>query len=491
MARVALRSLFTFVTNVTLLQHLNTSTVTWFLSFPLVLLTCTPTLTSFHSSLSTSALSSHIRAGPCATLQYQTLSCWGLEESTPPFSIWTGPICRKHPGHFHFLADIPSTGNRPHFQCPRLTQPGVPVMPLLMRRKSVLAVDKHNHDVDPTTGSNLTATTSNDGRPKSASNSLHPSAAASTALLQQHPTLKTLPRPASVGGEWPIATSRLSHEIHPDDIAETSTDRDAASRSRSRFSLMKFRNYSESHLSARAKLDAEREKERVEEELPPVPAVTAEGVVPTIVKTAPTMGTDKAEAAQADRERQGRPSLFRKATTKSRASEHSNRASAEMGRPEKKGTSLRWRRGKTSGLEDLHRLSTMHLNEQHNGPPSYGEHSNSALAVPVSQAPDPRVSESSRSDGSSGSGHIYGSTTTTTHTVQTHTTFFKLPRRNKNRNSLFPVPIKLPPPDPAQHDPNEPTTPRASTHSVTPEAVGTPSTEVPALRRARLGLSPP
>ena len=365
-------------------------------------------------------------------------------------------------------------------------------MPLLLRRKSVLAVESNTNDSDTLdvgspTGSNLTTASLNDGRPKSASNSLHPSAAASTALLEQHPTLKTLPRPVSVGGEWPIAASRLSHELHPDDIAETSTDRDAASRSRSRFSLMKFRNYSESHLSARAKLDAEREKERVGEELPPVPAVTAEGVVPTIVKTAPTMGNEMAEAPPVEREKQGRPSLFRKATTKSRKSEHSNRASAEMARPEKKATSLRWRRGKTSGLEDLHRLSTMHLNEQHqhSAPPSYGEHSSSALAVPVSQAPDPRISESSRSDGSSGSGHIYGSTTTTTHTVQTHTTFFKLPRRNKNRNSLFPLPIKLPPPDESHHDPNEPTTPRASTHSLTPDATGTPSTEVPALRRAQ------
>lgn len=356
---------------------------------------------------------------------------------------------------------------------------------------------EHEHEHDPGVedspcGSSLITTPSLDhpARPPSsstsASSSLHPSAAASAALLQHHPTLSSLPRPVSVAGEWPVGTSRLSHELHPDDIAETSADdhHENPGQSRSRFSLMKLRNHSEPHLWSRAKLEAERERERAGEALPPIPAVTAEGVLPMIVKTAPTMGAAEPDVQQQGRERQLRPSVFRKPTTRSRASEQDRRPSTDMARSAKKGSSLRWRRGKTSGLEDLHRLSTMHLHDQHSAPPSYGEHSSSALAVPVSQASDPRISESSRSDGSSGDGQIYGSTTTTTHTVQTHTTFFKLPRRNKNRNSLFPLPIKLPPPDASPHDTNEPTTPRASTHSLTPEAVATPSTEVTAVRGA-------
>ncbi|KAI5361949.1 Putative Sec7 domain, pleckstrin domain, PH-like domain superfamily, sec7 domain superfamily [Septoria linicola] len=358
---------------------------------------------------------------------------------------------------------------------------------LLTRRKSVLGVkgDKSgSQQVDP----------NNNKEPGHDDGSLHPSAAAAAAAAttRNNANALLLPRPVSVGGEYAsLSASRLSHELHPDDIAETSTDHDAATRSRKRFSLMKFRNYSESHLAARAKLDAERVK--VEEELPPVPAVTAEGVVPTIVKTAPTMGHEQAGAQQAEVGKQERPSLFRKPTMRLRTSEQNSRASTEDGRSGKKGSSLRWRRGKTSGLEDLHRLSTMHINDQHSAPPSYGEHPNSALAVPVAQGSDPRFSESSRSDGSSGDGHIYGSTTTTTHTVQTHTTFFKLPRRNKNRNSLFPLPVKLPPPGESQPDRNGSTTPRASMQSFTPESQTTPSTEVDAepttLRRSHTEAS--
>lgn len=68
-------------------------------------------------------------------------------------------------------------------------------------------------------------------------------------------------------------------------------------------------------------------------------------------------------------------------------------------------------------------------------PPEYGDEAGTTLALPVN-----RLSESSRSDGSSGD-RVYGSTTTTTHTVHTTTTFFRLSRRRKNSNppSLFPI----------------------------------------------------
>lgn len=59
-------------------------------------------------------------------------------------------------------------------------------------------------------------------------------------------------------------------------------------------------------------------------------------------------------------------------------------------------------------------------------PPAYGDEASSALALPVN-----RLSESSRSDASSGDQGVYATTTTTTHTVQTTTTFFRLPRRKK------------------------------------------------------------
>lgn len=390
------------------------------------------------------------------------------------------------PASFHCHCQLPL-----HSQCP------LPLMPLLTRRKSTLVVPStgsssssdngsHPEHVDPATGRD------HDAGPRSTS--LHPSAAMTHTTLRPPATSPTtLLRPVSVGGEYAshtLASSRLSHELHPDDIPDATTEHDAATRSRKRFSLMKLRNYSESHLSMRAKLDAEREQTG-EEALPPLPAVTTAAVVPTIVKTAPAMGDDAAASEQpAQGEGRTWPGMFRRSTAGSRTSEHTTRASTDVPRLAKKGSSLQWRRGKTSGLEDLHRLSTMNLHSPSpTAPPAYREHSGSALAVPVSQAPDPRVSESSRSDGSSGDGPVYGSTTTTTHTVQTHTTFFKLSRRKKNRNSLFPLPIKLPPPHVSQHDSNGPMTPRASTHSLNPDAA-TETNAGPPLRRALTDAGP-
>ena len=78
-------------------------------------------------------------------------------------------------------------------------------------------------------------------------------------------------------------------------------------------------------------------------------------------------------------------------------------------------------------------------------PPAYGDDSNSSLALPVL-----RLSESSRSEGSLGDHRVYA-TTTTTHTVSTTTTIFRLPRRKKNKAPLFPLPVKIFPPE-SSHD---------------------------------------
>ncbi|RKF59698.1 Protein transport protein sec73 [Golovinomyces cichoracearum] len=63
-------------------------------------------------------------------------------------------------------------------------------------------------------------------------------------------------------------------------------------------------------------------------------------------------------------------------------------------------------------------------------PPPYGDDGTSTIALPVN-----RLSDSSRSDLSSGEHGVYASTTTT-HTVHTTTTFFRLPRRRK-QTTLF------------------------------------------------------
>lgn len=69
-------------------------------------------------------------------------------------------------------------------------------------------------------------------------------------------------------------------------------------------------------------------------------------------------------------------------------------------------------------------------------PPAYSDDAHTALALPVN-----RLSESSNGS----TDHVYA--TTTTHTVSTTTTLFRLPRRKKNKGPLFPLPVKIPPPD--------------------------------------------
>lgn len=279
-----------------------------------------------------------------------------------------------------------------------------------------------------------------------------------TGLLRPDPSPSL--RPVSEYG----SASRLSHELQPEDVEDNPPSRNK------RFSF--FRNLSESHLATRPR------DEYKSEDAPPLPSVqNGIGAVPAIVKTAPTM-EDADLAEETERERKVRPSLFKRSMSRAKQSESGQpRKSIDEKRHERsKGSSLRWRRlqGRSTGLEDLARLSAAHIQQAQVAPPSYGDESNSALALPL---PTPRYSESWQTDGSGSSGdQVYGSTTTTTHTVSTHTTFFKLPRRNKNRNSLFPLPVTLPPPD-AQPSPsrsNGPATPRASTSAYSTTSLQAP-----------------
>ncbi|CAG8752127.1 15408_t:CDS:2, partial [Cetraspora pellucida] len=153
---------------------------------------------------------------------------------------------------------------------------------------------------------------------------------------------------------------------------------------------------------------------------------------PAIVKTAPTFDHEVLTAEQ----NRSAPSTKTLEKTKSMASDMS-RLSQDHARgkerKERKSTS-KWRKlqGRSTGLEDLQRLSA--ANSHKDAPPAYGNDNDSELALPA-----PRFSESSRSSGSRGSSgdhQIYGSTTTTTHTI--------------------------PSPDGSQ-SPNGPATPRAST----------------------------
>lgn len=254
------------------------------------------------------------------------------------------------------------------------------------------------------------------------------------------------------------SSSRLSHQLTPGDLSDDDTARESSASRPKRFSLMKLRNFSESHLSVKA-------RESDGANTPPVPAMPPPpSEVPAIVRTAPTM-ENKEETEETvpeqepKQERTLRPSLFRRSMSKSRAKskETPPRKSVDERKPETARKSLRWRRNKRDGLEDLHQLAAANLQP---APPAYEEE---VLSAPLMPAAAPRWSESSHSGGSDGSDRIYGQTTTT-HTVSTHTTFFKLPRRNKNRHSLFPLPVKIPPPEENNRgSASGPATPRAST----------------------------
>ena len=297
------------------------------------------------------------------------------------------------------------------------------------------------------------------------------------------------PRPKS---EHAYPRSSLSHEVRREDVPDPQRAEEEVGRVK-RFSMLKLRNFSESHLATRIKED-EKEKDTGETR-PPLPAMpsSSSAVVPAIVKTAPTMD-HKDSHEEEERDRKTRPSLFKRSVSKGRSpTRREPRKSTDEKRGEPKVRSLRWRRlqGRSTGLEDLQRMAGNHIaNNSQMAPPSYGDESNSALALPVSGH---RFSESSRSDGSNGSSdQIYGSTTYTTHTVSTHTTFFRLPRRNKNRNSLFPLPVKIP--LPREEDPQQdgPPTPRASTSALPSEshASNGNSQSVAALQRRHTETSP-
>ncbi|KAI4259283.1 MAG: hypothetical protein LQ352_000823 [Teloschistes flavicans] len=191
-----------------------------------------------------------------------------------------------------------------------------------------------------------------------------------------------------------------------------------------RFSLLKFRHASDPQLARTARNQAMLDR-------PPMPAA------PSIITTAPTTeATDtvhKRRSALLFPRRQklpdAPPSLSSK-PSKLSLKETSMRAGNDGAGSNSHNQSARASRI-TFDEPEKQRASM--------SPPAYGDDANSTLALPVS-----RLSESSRSDGSFGDHGVYA-TTTTTHTVSTTTTFFRLPRRKKNKGPLFPLPVKIPP----------------------------------------------
>ncbi|ETN39571.1 uncharacterized protein HMPREF1541_05797 [Cyphellophora europaea CBS 101466] len=189
-----------------------------------------------------------------------------------------------------------------------------------------------------------------------------------------------------------------------------------------RFSLLRFKNASDPQLSFRFKKASTPPEER--EPLPPAPA---------IITTSPTVNDATAEPSKKSAQKlfSGRsPSPFRRKGTV----RHSNlgRSTTPDGHITVAASTPDLHNEKASKLEQMHSLDGVP------GPPAYGDESSSQLAIPIE-----RLSDSSRSDASSGE-KVYARTTTT-HVITSTTTFFKLGRRKKNKGPLFPLPEKLQP----------------------------------------------
>ncbi|KAK3903347.1 hypothetical protein C8A05DRAFT_32929 [Staphylotrichum tortipilum] len=209
-----------------------------------------------------------------------------------------------------------------------------------------------------------------------------------------------------------VASSRAVPSIiepfdGPAPLPITSTD---YSQKHRRFSMLRFRNASDSQLAAKAKLHA------AAEQPPPVPCP------PEIIMTAPTFNTIGPKRKTS---RMGFTGLLRRSGEHLRTDEIDDVDGRPAGHEP-----IRRVPGHSVSFDETERPPPSHVHL----PPPYGDDHSSALALPPT-----RLSESSRSDASSGD-RVYGSTTTTTHTVHTTTTFFRLPRRKpKQPEPLFPI----------------------------------------------------
>ncbi|KAK4229825.1 hypothetical protein QBC38DRAFT_77675 [Podospora fimiseda] len=182
-----------------------------------------------------------------------------------------------------------------------------------------------------------------------------------------------------------------------------------------RFSMLRFRNASDSQLATKAKLHAAAQK------APPMPRP------PEIITTAPTF--DQTIAPRKKASRMNFTSRLRRSGEISRTEQFDYTNDRSAGHGDKRISRVP---EETTVSQQSVTFEEPKRSPCPNDPPSYGDEHSSSLTLPVN-----RLSESSRSDASSGD-RVYGSTTTTTHTVSTTTTFFRLGRKKKS-DSLFPI----------------------------------------------------
>lgn len=251
-----------------------------------------------------------------------------------------------------------------------------------------------------------------------------------------------LSKPRLASPQRPMSIHGPASPVHALSLGPPSPPIQPATPATARFSMLRWRHFSDGQLSAKARLHASPDN------TPPVPQVPQEHQSsspvpnPQIITTAPTMDEHNHQPRQPRKAK----SPFKRQISKLSPSKQ-RRESTEDHRP--------WRRGRSVEIDRLVADPV--------APPPYGDESSSALALPIS-----RLSDSSGGDRSSGE-HVTYATTTTTHTISTTTTLFKLPRRSKKNKSLFPLPVKFSPPrdSPGQSEsPRSPGTPRPSTSAI-------------------------
>lgn len=269
---------------------------------------------------------------------------------------------------------------------------------------------------------------------------------------------------------------------HDDDSPPSSPPVQEHTPNTKRFSLMRFRHASDSQLSTKAK----EQQARDEEAPPPVPAVPANPAPPAIITTAPTVIDQEEEELQQQQQQQQRSATMPK---RSRMQQFAlrrrsfdpttgDRPSTLKKSMDKKRKPLGFKKSQVNLLDESERPST---SSQRPVVPADSresvESTTSSLAPPAT-----RASESSRSDGSSG-GHIsFETTQRPPHPAKQGSARFNFGRR-KQRASLFPLPMKIEPP---QFPDTAPATPRASTGGRSSASTQHSPTESPPLTARRL-----
>ncbi|KAG9189731.1 hypothetical protein G6011_06599 [Alternaria panax] len=235
-----------------------------------------------------------------------------------------------------------------------------------------------------------------------------------------------------------------------------------------RFSLMRFRHASDPQLSAKAKEHAARD-----DDVPPVPRVPANPAPPAIITTAPTAADhDDADWTPPKRSRMQQFALRRRSFDPTTFDQPTTLRQSM----DKKRKPLGFKKSHGDLLHDNGRAST----SSHRRPDVLAQSRESAESA-TSLAPPTRASESSRSDGSSG-GHIsFESTPRPSHPARNTSGRFTFGRR-KQRASLFPLPVKIEPP---QFPDTAPATPRQSTGARSSASIHHSPTESPPLTARR------